>query len=89
MYSVFAPIMEGDRDGVRKIEMVKEIEKDRGVRWKEIKKCTVPVCRDPVFCAFKRSVLRKRAQNVCFQSNPCSETQGSASFGRVKFGGGF
>jgi hypothetical protein len=51
--------MEGDRDGMRKMEMAKEIEKDRGVIWRKINKCSVPECRDPVFC-FKTLIFNEK-----------------------------
>jgi hypothetical protein len=57
--------MEGDRDGVRKIEMAKEIERDRGVRWREIKRSTVPDCRDPVLC-FKTLIFTKTSPKCLF-----------------------
>jgi hypothetical protein len=61
--------MEGDRDGVRKIEMAKEIKRDRGMRWREIKKNTVPECRDPVLC-FKTLIFMKTSPKclLLFQS---------------------
>jgi hypothetical protein len=75
MYSVLAPIWrEICRDGVRKIKMAKEIKRDVGVRWKEIKKCTVPVCRDPVFC-FKTLIFTKTSPKCLFsfQSVLCAQ----------------
>jgi hypothetical protein len=81
--------MEGDRDGMRKIEMAKKIENDRGVRWKEIKKSTRPECRDPVLC-FKTLIFMKTSSKclLSFQS-VLGVRYRLYSFGSVKFGGGF
>ncbi len=90
IYSVFAPIgRDIARWGAKDGEMAKEIKRDVGVRWREIKKSTVPECRDPVLC-FKTLIFTKTSPKCLFSfSSPCSETQVSASFGRVNFGGGF